>query len=83
MGLLYRHLTRGGVDGVCGGLCLVVVGDEAVMVSAIEILVKLRCHQVANLRDEYTTDDAEHDQLVLESYLNIERKKGGRRHGTK
>ena len=53
------------------------------MVSAIEILLKLRCHQVANLRDEYTTDDVEHDQLVLELFLNTERKKGGRRYGTK
>ena len=47
----------------------------------ISILLKLRAYQVASLRDEYTEDDAEHDQLVLESYLSptTERVKGGRR----
>ena len=53
--------------------------------SALTILLKLRAYAVASLRDDYTEDDAEHDQLLLESYLHptVERVKGGKRHVTR
>jgi hypothetical protein len=48
---------------------------------ALALLLKLKCYEVAQLQDRYSEDDAEHDQLVIESYLNpVTRVKGGKRY---
>ena len=75
--------SRHGSPRFCDGLCVRVGNwgyNGAVSVNVNIVLLKLRAYELAKNLDAYTEDDNEHDQLVLESYLNpIMRVKGVRR----